>query len=365
MQHTHSLATQLNAYLDWHQSRIDLTALVVMGMIQICSVNLSRVARTMGHGTDIDSRRKRLKRYFAWAGMELDDIARMVVNWMAPEGHWILCLDRTNWEFGKFKINIMMLAIAYKGTAIPVIWTLLPKAGISNTGERIELLERFVRLFGTDRIKYLTADREFRGEEWVKWIQRNKIPFRIRVPNNTHAMNRHRTEKLKAYRYFSLRVGESCHLNHAREVWGVKVYLSCYRSEQERVIIISNEPGQGALADYMRRWEIETLFQAFKGRGFDLESTRLKDRDRIGRLLGVVTLAYCWAYSTGEWRSEIKPVKRLKHGRLASSLFRYGLEWLSSLLFDCISSAEQLNFHINMFGKPCTGLEQALSEESG
>lgn len=115
----------------------------------------------------------------------------------------------------------------------------------------------------------------------------------------------------------------------------------------------------------MRRWEIETLFQALKGRGFDLESTRLKDRDRIARLLGVVTLAYCWAYSTGEWRSEIKPIKRLKHGRLASSLFRYGLEWLSSLLFDCISSAEQLNFHIKMFGKPCTGLEQALSEGSG
>ncbi|WOG25727.1 hypothetical protein [Endozoicomonas sp. 8E] len=49
------------------------------------SVNLSRIARTMGHGTEIDSRRKRLKRFFAWSGMELDDIARMDVDWMVPE----------------------------------------------------------------------------------------------------------------------------------------------------------------------------------------------------------------------------------------------------------------------------------------
>ncbi|WP_257287919.1 MULTISPECIES: hypothetical protein, partial [unclassified Endozoicomonas] len=39
----------------------DLIALVIFGLIQMGSVNLSRIARTMGHGTEIDSRRKRLK----------------------------------------------------------------------------------------------------------------------------------------------------------------------------------------------------------------------------------------------------------------------------------------------------------------
>lgn len=352
VQHTLSLEKQLKASLGWNQSRINLIALAIFGLIQVGSVNLSRIARTMGHGTEIDSRHKRLKRFFCWDGMVLDDIAEMVVNWMVPEGDWVVCLDRTNWDFGQFKINIMMVAIAYKGTAIPVVWTLLPKKGMSNTQERITLLKRFIDLLGSQRIRYLTADREFRGQDWLKWLYEQNMPFRIRIPNDTRTMNRHRTEKLKAYRYFSLRAGESGHLNHARELWGVQVWLSCYRSAQERVIIISNEPGQQALADYMRRWEIETLFQALKGRGFDLESTRLKDRARIERLLGVLTLAYCWAYSTGEWRAQTKPIKRLKHGRLASSLFKYGLEWLSSLLFDCTASASQLLFHINRFGKP-------------
>ena len=153
------------------------------------------------------------------------------------------------------------------------------------------------------------------------------------------------------------------HLNHARELWGVRVFLSCYRSEQERIIIISNESGQEALGDYMRRWEIETLFQALKGRGFDLESTHLSDRERIERLLGILTLAYCWAYCTGEWRAEIKPIKTLNHGRLANSIFRYGLEWLASLLFDCSSSSKKLMFHIERFGQPARPASRCNSKD--
>ncbi|WP_257281690.1 MULTISPECIES: hypothetical protein [unclassified Endozoicomonas] len=110
MQHTHSLAKHLKISLGWHQSRIDLIALVIFGLIQMGSVNLSRIARTVGHGTEIDSRRKRLKRFFALSSRELDDIARMVVDWMVPEGNQVVCPDRTNRDFGLFKINIMMVA---------------------------------------------------------------------------------------------------------------------------------------------------------------------------------------------------------------------------------------------------------------
>ncbi|WP_257280994.1 hypothetical protein [Endozoicomonas sp. ISHI1] len=74
MQRTHLLAKHLKASPGWHQSCI--IALVIFGLIRMGSVNLSRIAQTMGHGNGIDSGRKRLKRFFAW----------------------------------KFKINIMMVA---------------------------------------------------------------------------------------------------------------------------------------------------------------------------------------------------------------------------------------------------------------
>ncbi|WOG29758.1 hypothetical protein [Endozoicomonas sp. 8E] len=70
----------------------------------------SLIDRTMGQGTEIDSRRKRFKRFFARSAMGLDDMARIVLDWMLPEGNWVVCLDPTNWDLGQFKINIMMVA---------------------------------------------------------------------------------------------------------------------------------------------------------------------------------------------------------------------------------------------------------------
>ena len=75
MQHTHSLEKQLKASLGWHQARINLMALAIFGLIQVGSISLSRIAKTMGHGREIDSRRKRLKRFLMWEGLELNKIA--------------------------------------------------------------------------------------------------------------------------------------------------------------------------------------------------------------------------------------------------------------------------------------------------
>ena len=64
-------------------------------------------------------------------------------------------------------INIFMLAVAHEGVAYPLMFTMLPKRGNSNTLERIALLQRYVRLFGAESIDCLLADREFVGDMWI------------------------------------------------------------------------------------------------------------------------------------------------------------------------------------------------------
>ena len=91
-----------------------------------------------------------------------------------------LTLDRTNWKWGKRDINILMLAIVYRGIAIPIVWTLLNKRGNSDTKERIALIQRFISIFGKDRIVNVFADREFIGEKWFTWLIENDINFCIR-----------------------------------------------------------------------------------------------------------------------------------------------------------------------------------------
>lgn len=90
-------------------------------------------------------------------------------------------IDRTNWYWGKQKINIFMLGIAYEGIAIHLFWTCLPKAGSSNIKEQKKLINRFIKNFGTLQILGLLGEREFGSGGLFKWLNKKKIPFYIRI----------------------------------------------------------------------------------------------------------------------------------------------------------------------------------------
>ncbi len=47
-----------------------------------------------------------------------------------------------------------------------------------------------------------------------------------------------------------------------------------------------------------------------------------------------MAIAYEWAIKTGDWLHQHQPIKVKKHGRLAKSIFRYGLDYLRSILTD-------------------------------
>lgn len=48
-------------------------------------------------------------------------------------------MDRTNWKFGATDINILVLAIVYKGVEFPLLFRIMPKFGNSSTQECIDL----------------------------------------------------------------------------------------------------------------------------------------------------------------------------------------------------------------------------------
>jgi hypothetical protein len=74
---------------------------------------------------------------------------------------WVLSIDRTEWSFGQTRFNIFMLKVVHQGVAYPLVWAMLEKKGNSNSGERMDLLEKFREIFPDARIAYLCAEREF------------------------------------------------------------------------------------------------------------------------------------------------------------------------------------------------------------
>jgi len=76
-----------------------------------------------------------------------------------------------------------MLGIVYKGVAFPLLFTILNKGGNSNTKKRIDLINRFIKLFGKQVIDFLVADRVFVGEKWLQYLNNNKIRYYIKLMN--------------------------------------------------------------------------------------------------------------------------------------------------------------------------------------
>ncbi len=75
------------------------------------------------------------------------------------------------------------------------------------------------------------------------------------------------------------------------------------------LLVVSPQFNANAIQDYALRWEIETLFSCLKGRGFNLENTRLTDPRRVKKLIAVLAISFCWCYLTGEWQHDQKSDK--------------------------------------------------------
>src|SRR5215208_5480370 len=98
-------------------------------------------------------------------------------------------------------VNLSEVASAFSGRALPVLWRVLEKKGCASTGEKLEVVERFVRLFGAGSVGFLAADREFADRKLFRYLRAAGIDFRIRVKRNALVANG-RGQVVQAWRLF-------------------------------------------------------------------------------------------------------------------------------------------------------------------
>ena len=139
---------------------------LILGIIQLGTVNLTKIACTFPGKALSDSSYKRLQRLFRYFNLDFDKTSQFIAH-LTRLDPWKLTLDRTHWKFGVFNVNYLTLGIAHIKIAFPLFWTCLKKQGNSNTQERIDLLDRLIKVFGLSRIACLLADREFIGKKMV------------------------------------------------------------------------------------------------------------------------------------------------------------------------------------------------------
>jgi len=337
MKDTSGLARSLNGFLGWNKARMECFVCMLLGLFAVKSVNLTEIALAIEGKSKTTSRYRRLQRFFSLFQIDLVLIARWIFKlYVQPDHKFYLIIDRTNWFWGKQKINVFMLGIAHEGMAIPLLWQLLPKAGSSNFNEQKKLLSTFIHAFGTAGIQGLLADREFASGKLFKWLNQKRIPFYIRIKEGAvvHIKNKKFVTAKKLFYDLQPKTKKEFHMT----VWvfGQKVYLAASRSERgELMIVATNQPPKTAIAIYLRRWEIESLFQGLKGRGFRFEETHITHLDRIAKLIALLAIGFVWAHKIGEWRAKQTPIiwkKFSRQKRPQYSYFRYGLDFIREIV---------------------------------
>ena len=323
--------------------RVALLAQMVLALCKVGTVTFHKLALAFESSAAPNSSMRRIQRFMANYKLDLALMAKITMNLIPVSGPYHLAIDRTDWEFGNTKINILMLGIVYDGCAFPILFTMLPKKGNSNTDERIALLNRFLELFGQHSIASLRADREFVGHKWMKYLETKNIDYYIRIRENFRIMHPCGKNPLAKNLFETLKVGQSATREKHVTVNGIKCYLTACRvkakdGKTQLQIIVSSKKDKCLIETYKGRWQIETMFKALKTSGFNIEDTHLNQKDRLAKLLTIVMIAYTWAYKTGIYLHEkITKIAVKSHGRKAKSFVKYGLEFIASVLLNTAS----------------------------
>ncbi len=326
-------------------ARVKLISHIVVALCKVQTVTFEKLSNAFESKTSSESSLRRIQRFIASYSLDSNLIARLIFNLLPKQDKLILSIDRTNWKFGQANINIFMLGIVYKGVAFPLLFTMLDKRGNSNSQERINLINRFLCLFGNQVIESIVADREFVGEQWLGYLNRSKIRYYIRIRNNFKVFLPHKNKQIKASHLFNrFKTNEFVYYNKIVRINGQLCYLSgCKlnnrKGKQDFLIIVSFNKPEKAQQDYKQRWQIESdsyrmCFKAMKSSGFDIENTHLQDIQRIEKLILLVMIAFVWCYKVGIYLHRIRPIQIKKHGRKAKSIFKYGLSFIANILLN-------------------------------
>lgn len=319
-------------------ARIKFIGHMIIALCKVQTVNYQKLSSAFETNADTSSNLRRIQRFMSTYDLNMDLIASLIYHILPTKMSYQMAMDRTCWKFGCIEINLLVLSILHNGHAFPVLFLSCRGKGNSSWQDRAKLIDRFIKLFGKDSISSLVADREFIGSQWMNYLHSRNIKFYLRI-KGYYIVKTRAGEKIRIQRLFEfLKINQQYSFRNMFFQKGTTCYLSGFRfinkdRKPELLVIASAYFNKQALELYKMRWQIESAFKFFKTSGFNLEDTHLSDRFRVEKLFAIIAIAHAWAYLVGNFiEDNIKPIRILKTGRKAYSVFKYGLNYIAAFL---------------------------------
>lgn len=332
-----ALGETIRPQVDLSKDRTETLAMIVLGMVSARTVNLSHLASERPGDVQLSSTYRRLQRFFQHVRLEQDRAAPMVEKLcgLKQSNRWYLALDRTQWQVGGRDVNYLVLAAVTRRFRVPLMWTMIDGRGCSDTRQRIELMRRYLDMYGAESIRMLLADREFVGREWMDFLCKNNVPFAIRLRGDMRVTTEEGHELTLDAHLHSRGRGRTLTgwLGAGRDRGRHRLSFAAKPLKGgEWLVVATNVKHRAALDACRKRWAIETMFGDTKTRGFNIEDTRLTDPQKLDLLMGLVALAIAWAARIAKDKLGTLWPKRKVHGYLEKSWFRTGFDLIRTLL---------------------------------
>ncbi len=275
----------------------------------------------------------------------------LIIYLVGFHGAVYMVMDRTNWKIGKININVLFVGLLLpNGIFIPIIWKNLDKRGNSSQKERMDLMDRFCKVWHNHTNIQITllADREFIGLNWFSFVRDLDWSFVIRLRHQDYlsqvavALNKttYKTERL-----LERKVKRNGFFQSKIKLNGQDLFYTVYPNTTKRknkskgekfMILLSNFQDLERIDQaYRYRWGIEVFFYHCKTNGFNLEDLNLKQLHKAQLIMGLAAIAYILCILNGLICQRTKKVKvylknyQDKKAR-SISLFRLGYDELKS-----------------------------------
>jgi hypothetical protein len=310
---------------------------LLVGIYLSGSVHLSKVANKIPGDAKLNSTVQRLRRLLQsaicvrkWYGPTAEEL----IQSQAQHGTVRLILDGSKVSFHH---QLLMVSIAYRRRAIPIVWTWVKGRGHSTAVKQLSLLRYVYKLIPSNVSVSVVGDCEFGAIavldqldawEW-QYVLRQQSDVLIDLTLHNH---------WQCFGDAIRRPGQSNWLGRGflTKTHVYETYLLAHwkRGEKTPWLLATNYSSkEQALRAYRLRMWIEEMFGDFKGHGFNLEDSHLRHFLRLSRLTLAVVLLYVWLMAFGS--RVIKNGQRSlvdRADRKDFSIFRIGYNMIERLL---------------------------------
>ena len=338
----YQLGTRLKSLLPcFHKSHHENLIWLVVGMVYARRVSLPAAAgKAPGKRIQREARVQRFERLLQCPKFVPLEVLRPVVTKVLRAQHrrkqpLVILMDRS---MINDTLNLLHVALAYGGRALPLGWVRVPHEGNSDLALQQALLSWLQSCLPAGARPTLLADREFHSIHLAQWVgEELGWDFVLRMKGGTFVECDGSWLKAGdlAERGRTAWFGHVKVTKDRRATYRVHLVTHWAAGEDEPWLLLTNlTQGAVAVARYAERFWIEEMFSDHKSRGLNLEATRLTDPDRLERLLVAVTLAYLWIMEVGvlvvvtdRWRYVDN-----RGAARSVSLCQIGLRWLEECL---------------------------------